>query len=34
MKNIQDAIEAHLLALSEDKEEAPVREEFVIGRVI
>jgi len=33
MKNIQEAIEAHLLALKEDKEEAPIREEFVIGRV-
>jgi len=33
MKNIKEAIEAHLLALKEEKEEAPVREEFVIGRV-
>ncbi len=33
MKNIQEAIEAHLLALKEEREEAPIREEFVIGRV-
>ncbi len=33
MKNIKEAIEAHLLALKEEKEEVPVREEFVIGRV-
>ncbi len=33
MKNVKEAIEAHLLALKEEKEEAPVREEFVIGRV-
>ncbi len=33
MKNIQEAIEAHLLALKEEKEEVPDREEFVIGRV-
>ncbi len=33
MKNTQEAIEAHLLALKEEREEAPVREEFVIGRV-
>lgn len=33
MKNIKEAIEAHLLALKEEKEEMPVREEFVIGRV-
>ncbi|MCX9010162.1 MAG: type II toxin-antitoxin system HicB family antitoxin [Candidatus Methanoperedens sp.] len=32
MKNIKEAIEAHL-ALKEEKEEVPVREEFVIGRV-
>ncbi len=33
MKNIKEAIEAHLLALKKEKEEVPVREEFVIGRV-
>lgn len=33
MKNIKEAIEAHLLALKEEKEEVPIREEFVIGRV-
>lgn len=33
MTNIQEAIEAHLLALKEEKEEAPIMEEFVIGRV-
>lgn len=33
MKNIKEAIEAHLLALKEEKKEVPVREEFVIGRV-
>ncbi|MCX9014661.1 MAG: type II toxin-antitoxin system HicB family antitoxin [Candidatus Methanoperedens sp.] len=33
MKNIQEAIEAHLLALKEERDETPNREEIVIGRV-
>ncbi len=33
IENIKEAIEAHLLALKEEKEEVPIREEFVIGRV-
>ncbi len=33
IENIKEAIEAHLLALKEEKEEMPVKEEFVIGRV-
>ncbi len=33
IENTKEAIEAHLLALKEEKEEVPVREEFVIGRV-
>jgi predicted RNase H-like HicB family nuclease len=33
MENAKEAIEAHLLALKEEKEELPTEEEFVIGRV-
>ncbi|MEA2035426.1 MAG: type II toxin-antitoxin system HicB family antitoxin [Euryarchaeota archaeon] len=33
MENVKEAIEAHLLALKEEKEEVPTEEEFVIGRV-
>jgi predicted RNase H-like HicB family nuclease len=33
MSNIKEAIEAHLLALREEKEEMPTEEEFIIGRV-
>jgi predicted RNase H-like HicB family nuclease len=33
MKNIKEAIEAHIQALKEEGEEIPAKEEFVIGRV-
>jgi len=33
MENAKEAIEAHLLALKEEREEVPTEEEFVIGRV-
>ena len=33
MENVKEAIEAHLLALKEEREEIPTEEEFVIGRV-
>ncbi len=33
MSNIKEAIEAHLLALRDEKEEMPTEEEFIIGRV-
>jgi len=33
MGNIKEAIEAHLLALTDEKKEMPTEEEFVIGRV-
>ncbi len=33
IENIKEAIEAHLLALKEENEEIPIKEEFVIGRV-
>ena len=33
MSNIKEAIEAHLLALGDEKEEMPTEEEFIIGRV-
>lgn len=33
MRNIKEAIEAHIVALKEDKQEIPTEEEFVIGRV-
>jgi len=33
MENVKEAIEVHLLALKEEKEEVPTEEEFVIGRV-
>lgn len=33
MRNIREAIEAHLGALREDKQEIPIEEELVIGRV-
>jgi predicted RNase H-like HicB family nuclease len=33
LENVKEAIEAHLLALKEEREEVPTEEEFVIGRV-
>jgi len=33
MENVKEAIEAHLLALKEERKEVPTEEEFVIGRV-
>jgi predicted RNase H-like HicB family nuclease len=33
MENVKEAIEGHLLALKEEREEVPTKEEFVIGRV-
>jgi predicted RNase H-like HicB family nuclease len=33
MRNIKEAIESHLDALREDKQEIPIEEELVIGRV-
>ena len=33
MENVKEAIEGHLLALKEEREEVPTEEEFVIGRV-
>lgn len=33
MENIKEAIEAHILALKEDREEIPIEETFFIGRV-
>ena len=33
MENVKEAIEAHLLALKEERAEVPTEEEFVIGRV-
>lgn len=33
MRNIKEAIEAHLMALKEEREEIPTEEEFVIGRI-
>jgi len=33
VRNIKEAIEAHILALKEEGEEIPTREKFVIGRV-
>ena len=33
MKNIKEAIESHLAALRDDKQEIPIEEQFVIGRV-
>jgi len=33
MENVKEAIEAHLLALKEAREEVPTKEEFIIGRV-
>ncbi len=33
MSNIKEAIEAHLLALRDEKKEMPTEEEFIIGRV-
>jgi len=33
MENVKEAIEAHLLALKEEREEVSTEEEFVIGRV-
>jgi predicted RNase H-like HicB family nuclease len=33
MENVKEAIEAHLLALKEEREEVPTEKEFVIGRV-
>ena len=33
MENVKEAIEGHLLALKEEREEVPIEEEFVIGRV-
>lgn len=33
MRTIKEAIEAHIAALKEDKQEIPPEEEFVIGRV-
>ncbi|MEA1957384.1 MAG: type II toxin-antitoxin system HicB family antitoxin [Euryarchaeota archaeon] len=34
MENVKEAIEVHLLALKEEREEVPTEEEFVIGRVM
>jgi len=33
MKNVKEAIEAHLMALKEEGEKIPAEEEFVIGRI-
>ena len=33
MRNVKEAIESHLEALRDDKQEIPTEEEFVIGRV-
>ena len=33
MRNIKEAIESHLEALRDDKQEIPIEEELVIGRV-
>jgi len=33
MKNIKEAIESHLEALREDKQEIPTEGEFIIGKV-
>jgi predicted RNase H-like HicB family nuclease len=33
IEDMKEAIEAHLIALKEEKEEIPIREEFVIGRI-
>ena len=33
MKNVKEAIEVHIQALTEEKEKVPTEEEFVIGRV-
>ena len=33
MRNVKEAIESHLEALREDKQEIPTEEELVIGRV-
>ena len=33
MRNIKEAIESHLEALRDDKQEIPSEEELVIGRV-
>lgn len=33
MRNIKEAIEAHIATLKEDKQEIPTEEELVIGRV-
>ena len=33
MKNVKEAIETHIQALTEEKEKIPTEEEFVIGRV-
>lgn len=33
MKNIKEAIEAHILVLKEDEEKIPAEEDFVIAKV-
>ena len=33
MKNIKEAIEAHILALKEEEEKVPAEEDFIIARV-
>ncbi len=33
IEDMKEAIEAHLIALKEENEEIPIREEFVIGRI-
>lgn len=33
MKNVKEAIEAHLMALKEEGEKIPTEEEFIMGRI-
>ena len=33
MKNVKEAIEAHIMALIEEEEKVPAEEDFIIARV-
>ncbi len=33
MKNVKEAVEAHIMALIEEEEEVPAEEDFIIARV-
>ena len=33
MKNVKEAVEAHIMALKEEEEKVPIEEDFIIARV-